>query len=422
MFTRSNPLFFWWNSLHKITFFASLTLILIGLLISFSLSFAVSEQIGVKSLTFFIKHLVFALIAALIIIIFSFLPPEKLKWFAFLGLFATIVLLIGTLFTGDVKGARRWINLTIFSLQPSEFLKPFFIYISSLLISEIQIIKLKNSSLRKITPLILTIFILYLIIEILLFLQPDFGMVVTFTVLLIAAFFLNLKSTKWFFTGFFFILCALSCASLMLEHVKHRLKVFFMGLENFQAKLAIKAIQGGGLLGKGITESDLKFRLPEAHNDFIFAIILEEFGFIFAGILGLLFLLIIFSNFLYIFEFKEKLVKVFKKEESFSGFAYTFEDEIIEAGIKKFHKSSIVSTKNYTLIYKDFLFGRNYIFLSCVLLFFEFFMNAAVSLNLVPTKGMGMPFISYGGSSLISHALLVGILLTFNRKRYFFLF
>jgi cell division protein FtsW len=413
MITRKNPLFFWINSLHKVTFFTVLTLILIGVIASFSLSYATSEKVGLKGITFFSKHVIFTGVAILIMIILSMQSINTLKWICFIAIFAVLFAIIATLFGVEIKGARRWISFGKFSLQPSEFLKPFYIYIISLMFANLEALKLKQESLK--THYFL-IFGLHILVNLLLFLQPDFGMILTFNILFLALFYINVSSIKNFLLGGLFLGCCAGLVGFFLEHVKFRIKTFFFGLENYQSKLAFEAIQSGGFFGRGFAESKLKFTLPEAHNDFIFAILIEEFGFIFALILGLMFLFLVFSNFLYIFDFKEKLIKMFSKINYTSS---TTDENTICNLIKKNYKQQ--TGKKYLNIYIDFLFSRNFIFLTSVLLMFEFFLNASVSLNLVPTKGMAMPFISYGGSSLIAHGILIGLLLSFNRKRYFFL-
>lgn len=416
MLTRKNPLFFWADSLHKPTLFASIALILIGVVVSFSISYAASEKIGLKSLTFFIKHIVFAGFALLLIFLLSVQSTERLKWLSFIAMFLIICALIMTLFSPDIKGSRRWLNLGGFSLQPSEFLKPFYIYTFSFLFSLIQVLKIKSPDGGNANKIFALMILLHSVIVFLFFLQPDFGMIIAFSLLFLAFFYINLKSIKKFFIGALALLALAFIIAFFLPHVQNRVKTFLFGMENYQSKLAMQAVQNGGFFGKGIAESQLKFSLPEAHNDFIFAIIIEEFGFIFAIILGLIFIFLVFSNFLYVFDFKEKLLNMFARVSNSS-------DRINEEGvadiIRKNYKTP--SGKNYLNIYYDFLFTRNFIFITCILIFFEFFFNASVSLNLVPTKGMAMPFISYGGSSLISHGILIGFLLAFNRKRYFFL-
>jgi cell division protein FtsW len=413
MITRKNPLFFWINSLHKTTFFTVLTLILIGIIVSFSLSYAASEKVGLKGVTFFSKHLVFTGVAVIMIIAISMQSTSTLKWICFIGIIGVLCAIIMTLFGGEIKGSRRWINFGGFSIQPSEFLKPLYIYIFSLIFANLEGLKLKQESLKVFHILL---FGLHFIINLLLFLQPDFGMILTFNLLFLALFYINLNSIKSFFLGGLLLGFCAAFIGFFLEHVKFRIKTFFFGLENYQSKLAFEAIQNGGFFGSGFAESKLKFTLPEAHNDFIFAILIEEFGFIFVAILGLVFLLLVFSNFVYIFDFKEKLTKMFAKINYTSE---TTDESTIISIIKKNYKQQ--NAKKYLNIYIDFLFTRNFIFLTSVLLIFEFFLNASVSLNLAPTKGIAMPFISYGGSSLVSHGILIGLLLAFNRKRYFFL-
>ena len=413
MITRKNPLFFWINSLHKVTLFSTLSLILIGIVISFSLSYAASEKVGLVGTTFFTKQLIFTLATLFIMFILSFQSLDTLKWFCFIGFFITMVFLAMTLFGISIKGSKRWITFFRYSLQPSEIMKPFYVYVFSTLFTAVESAKIRSQDHKKILACAI---ITHVVILLLLFLQPDFGMIVIFNILFIILFYINTNSIKHFFiftTGF---LLSITILGLCLDHVKYRIKTFFFGFENYQVKLSFSAIQNGGFFGKGFAESKLKFILPEAHNDFIFAILIEEFGFIFAAILGLIFLLFIFSNFTYIFNFKQKIVTMFSK-------LYYTGEKMTEENIIHFIKKNyqIKDGKKYLDIYSDFLFCRNFIFLSCVLIFFEFFINASVSLALAPTKGMAMPFISYGGSSLISHGILIGSLLVINRKRYFFL-
>lgn len=421
MITRKNPLFFWLTSLHKPTFFGIFVLIVIGLVISFSLSIAASEKIGLKNLyLFFTKHLIFTLLASFIIIIFSFFSPERFKAFCFVGFGVCLMGIALTFLFPDIKGARRWLNIYGFSLQPSELLKPFFIYIFSLLFANLELLKIKFAKAKTIQQLILLITALYLLIIILFFLQPDFGMILTFTLLFITLFYINLDSIKKIFTWGLGLLTIIITIGFFLPHVNNRVKVFLLGGENYQAKLASKAIERGGFFGQGLAESSLKFTLPEAHNDFIFAIIIEEFGMIFALIIALIFIFIIYSNFLYLISFKEKIITMFSRVNAGMENANIKEENVKIIISKAYHNKSKTSS-SYMNIYKDFLFCRNFITLSCVLIFFEFFLNASVSLNLIPTKGIAMPFISYGGSSLIAHGILIGMLLGFNKKRYFFL-
>lgn len=421
MITRRNPLFFWLTSLHKATFFGVLALILIGLVVSFSLSFAASEKIGLKSsYIFFLKHFIFTIVAFCIIVFLSFFSPERLKLFCFFCISMCILGIGMTFLFPDIKGARRWLSVYGFSLQPSEFLKPFFIYTFSLLFTNLEILKLKFANSKKIKQLILFIIFFYILIIFLFFFQPDFGMILTFTLIFITLFYINLESIKKFFISSLLLVIVISIIGSLLPHVQNRVKVFLFGGENYQAKLAKQAIESGGFFGKGLSESTLKFILPEAHNDFIFAIIFEEFGMLFAIIVGLIFMFIIFSNFVYLFDFKEKMARMFARINPSSD-ANEIKEETIKAIIMRAYQNKAKTSINYLNIYQDFLFCRNFITSTCVLIFFEFFLNASVSLNLMPTKGIAMPFISYGGSSLIAHGILIGLLLGFNKKRYFFL-
>ena len=406
MIKRTNPIFLWAQYVNKPTLICTILLIIIGIILSVSLSYAASEKVGLKGTTFFAKHFVFSIVAFCIIIFLSAQNTLFLKIFCFIGLFFTLFGLILTLYGSEIKGATRWINILGFSLQPSELLKPFYIYICSIIFTNIEFAKIR---LKNIKIHYLALFGLHSVIMLLLFLQPDFGMIVTFNLLFIILFYINVKSIKLFLIGVLVLLFFGVIAGFFLDHVRTRIINFLFGVEGYQVRLSIEAILNGGFTGAGFSESKLKFILPEAHNDFIFAIMLEEFGFFSAIILGCIFVYFVFVNFLFLINYKEKISKAFKR--------YNYFKKPDEADMVKI----VQQNQQHLSLYTDFLFARNFITLTCVLIFFEFFFNASVSLNLVPTKGMAMPFISYGGSSLIAHGILVGLLLFVNKKRYIFI-
>tara|TARA_B100001287_G_C22562564_1_gene472166 strand:- start:111 stop:935 length:825 start_codon:yes stop_codon:yes gene_type:complete len=263
----------------------------------------------------------------------------------------------------EVKGAKRWIQIFNFTLQPSEIIKPIFIILTAWCISK----SIENKKLY--LPLL---FIFFLILLILILIQPDLGM----TVLVSATFFCQLfvagLSIFLVLISFFFILGISIFSYFIFDHVQDRVNSFLGGLsgsDTYQIDLSIKAFQSGGLFGKGPGQGILKERIPDANTDFIFAVAGEELGLIFCLIIIFIILSIIIRTLLNVLKLKDpyKIISV-------SGLICSFG-------------------------------------LQCLI-------NIFSSLGLIPTKGMTLPFVSYGGSSMISIAILFGFLLSLTNKKY----
>ncbi len=342
----------WWVGIDKINFILISILLIIGIILSFSLN---------TSLNIFNKHLIFAIFGYSLMIYLSSLEIKNLRRLSLLFLILFIFILISILFFDyEVKGSRRWLKIYGFSIQPSEFIKPFYFILSSWFI--VQGINGRKSYL-------VILFLSFIIIAGLIILQPDFGM----TILFFLTFFCQLFIAGLSMYLVLFALVALIILSLssyyLLDHVHRRVDTFFNpSSDTYQIDLSLKAFKNGGLFGKGPGQGILKERIPDANTDFIFAVAGEELGFIFCALIILLILVIIIRF----------LLKLLKMRDPFI----------------------IIAIVGLTCS-----FGL------------QSLINIFSSLSIIPTKGMTLPFISYGGSSMISSAILFGFLLSLTNSK-----
>lgn len=352
----------WWWALDNISLMLMICIILIGALLITTASPPVAERLKLSSFYFAHRQFIFLIIACFVIFFLSSISEKALKRLVLLGFFGCIVLMVMVLFMGDeVKGARRWISLLGISIQPSEILKPLFIFLTGLVLAE------KFS--RDNFPSFSVCLGMYALVCGLLILQPDFGMVITYTVVLGGQFFLAGLPIWWI------ALAAIACLSggfvayNFLPHVARRIDMFLSPdvSENFQVEKSLESYVSGGMFGKGPGEGVVKANLPDSHTDFIFAVAGEEFGALFSSCIILVFLAFILRG-LYLLYKEQNLFKIY-----------------VGGGI-------IV------------LFALQTIF------------NIGVTLHLFPTKGMTLPLISYGGSSIMCYAICFGIFLNFTRK------
>ena len=343
---------FWWKQIDKVNFALILMLAIIGIILSISLS---------DSYLFLNKHLIFSIIGIFIMISVSYFDIKFLRRFSLLSIILFILILFIILFLDyEVNGSKRWLKIYGFSLQPSEFIKPFFFLLSAWFIS--QGISGRNSY-------FVVLIISFVTICGLIILQPDFG-----TAFLIAiTFFCQL-----FIAGLSMVLMIFALVSLLFlsafsyyyfDHIQKRVDAFINPTANTdQIDLSLQAFKSGGLFGKGPGQGILKEKIPSANTDFIFAVAGEELGFIFCSLIVLLILVIIIRF----------LLKLLKMSNPFE----------------------IIAVVGLTCS-----FGLQSLF------------NICSSLALIPTKGMTLPFVSYGGSSMISSAVLFGCLLSLTRQR-----
>lgn len=363
---RNNKSFIatWWWTVDRLTILAISIILVLSAIMVTTASPAVAERIGVESFYFIRKQFIYIFIAIFNIVIFSFLSPIVIRRLAFIGVIAGIILLIVTLVGGNaIKGSKRWLSLFGFSFQPSEFIKPFF----SVTIGWVLAKKFQNQQF----PAFTTAIIIYIIVATLLVLQPDLGMAITISTIWGGQLFLAGISMLWVILAIIFGIFCIFISYLILPHVARRINDFLdpAASTNYQATKSLEAFKNGGLYGKGPGEGTIKQVLPDSHTDFIFSVIGEELGILVCISIVFLFAFIVIRGF----------IRISKEEDIFVILASS--GILIQFGIQ-----SII--------------------------------NMGVTLNLLPTKGMTLPFISYGGSSMISVSIAVGMLLSLTKRKY----
>ena len=363
VFSRTDMSLFgrWWWTVDRWTIGAVLGLMLAGVILILAGSPAVAEKNNYDSFHFVNRQFLFLPFALATMCVVSFLNERNIRRLAISLLFVSIVLVLFTLIVGDeVKGARRWISFFGFKIQPSEFIKPTFIVVSAWLFSMWRL----NSNF----PGHIVCSLIYCLVIGLLAMQPDFGMSVLISLVWGLQFFLaGLSITLVMTIGALFIFGGF-IAYLKFGHVRDRIDQFVDpgNNEGFQVERSLEAFYNGGIFGRGPGEGYIKEKIPDAHSDFIFAVAAEEFGMFACLIIIALFAFIVLRGF----------TRVLKNKDSFSQLA-------VVGLLSHFGLQAII--------------------------------NLASTVNLVPTKGMTLPFISYGGSSLISVSLAMGIILALTR-------
>ena len=358
----------WWRNVDKQILFFFALLLLLGLFFSFSSTTSImSEKMNKQTYFFFIKHLIFVCISLFLIFFISI--QEKNKLIKILGylFFISLVFLFLTLVIGvEVKGSRRWMGFEpLPRFQPIELLKPLFI----IFIAKIIVLNEKLDIYKR----YFYSFIILLIIVTILINQPDLGQTLLLTLTWITMIFVSgFNMLLLSILGLVFVFTIALLIFFLPEkfgYIFSRIKTFFdpKAGDNFQSEKALEAIKQGGLTGQGMGEGILKEKVPEAHTDYIIAVVSEEFGAIFV-----LFIVIVF-----LFIGYKVLNKVF-------------------SGNNEFLKLSSVGL--------------------IALLVIQTFIHIGVNTRLFPTTGMTLPFLSYGGSSLIGSSIIAGIILNFTRK------
>ena len=356
----------YWRNIDKNILFGFFILFFLGLFFSFSSTSSLAgERLNKTYYFFFSKHLIFTVLALLIMFVISEMETSLLKKMVSPFFIISFLLLILVPIVGvEVKGAKRWLDLYLFRLQPIELLKPFFILAT---VKILTLDKLKNSQVRYLFSFLLLVSVIILLID-----QPDLGQSILLTGSWIATVFVSGVSIIYIFSFFiFFSILVSSLLFLMPEkfgYIIDRLVTFFDPSKGdaFQSSTALNAIKQGGLKGQGMGEGILKDSVPEAHTDYIIAIISEEYGSIISILIITIFLYIAF-----------RIIKncVLKDDE--------------------FLKLSLCGLAS--------------------LLIFQTFIHIGVNTSLLPTTGMTLPFLSYGGSSLIGSAVLAGIILNYTK-------
>lgn len=360
----------YWRNIDKKIFFCFLLLFFLGLFFSFSSTSSLAgERLNKDYYFFFSKHLFFTITALIIMIIVSLIETSFLKKIVIpLFIVSFILLALVPIIGVEVKGAKRWIDFYLFRLQPIELLKPFFILVT---VKILTLKKSQNSQIKYLFSFLLLSSIIILLIE-----QPDLGQSILLIGSWVATVFISGVSL-FYIAGFFsiFLIFITSLLFLMPEkfgYIINRLISFVDPNEGdkFQSSSALDAIKIGGLKGQGMGEGILKDKVPEAHTDYIIAVISEEYGSIISIIIILIFLYISFRIIKNCINQEDQLIKI-----SLCGLA--------------------------------------------TLLIFQTFIHIGVNTNLLPTTGMTLPFLSYGGSSLIGSAILAGVILNYTKNRTF---
>jgi cell division protein FtsW len=353
----------WWWTVDRLLLAALGGLMLAGIVLSLAASPPVAARIGLDPFHFVNRHVLFLLPAIVVLVATSFLPSRQIRRLALAVFVVSIALVAATLMVGaEVKGARRWIVLLGVNIQPSEFAKPAFVILIAWLFGE--------SARRPEMPANAVALGLLLLVLALLVLQPDFGQTMLIALVWCALFFMAGMRLLW--VGILGGVAALGIAGAytMVPHVARRIKRFLdpSSGDTFQIDSAIGSFMRGGWFGQGPGEGTVKRILPDSHADFVFAVAAEEFGIVLCLFLVSLFAFIVIRA----------LIHAMRTEDPFTRFA--------AAGLA-------------------ILFGL------------QSAINMAVNLHLIPAKGMTLPFISYGGSSLISLAYGMGMLLALTRER-----
>ena len=358
----------YWRNIDKKIFVSFIILFFLGLFFYLSSTSSLAgERLNKDYYFFFSKHLIFTFLALVIMILISTISTHILKkmiipLFIFSFIFLALVPLIGV----EVKGAKRWLDFYFFRLQPIEILKPFFILVS---VKILTLEKFENSKIKYFFSFLLLSSVIILLID-----QPDLGQSILLVGSWIATVFISGVSLIYILSFFSLFIISLSLILILLPdkfgYVLDRLVSFIDPTkgDKFQSSSALDAIKLGGLTGQGMGEGILKERVPEAHTDYIIAIISEEYGSIISIMIILIFLLISFRVIKNCINETDQFIKI-----SLCGLA--------------------------------------------TLLVFQTFIHVGVNTNLIPTTGMTLPFLSYGGSSLVGSAILAGIILNYTKNK-----
>ncbi|WP_341760344.1 putative peptidoglycan glycosyltransferase FtsW [Candidatus Endowatersipora endosymbiont of Watersipora subatra] len=352
----------WWWSVDKLLLAASLFLMAIGLLLSFSSTPPIANRLAIDTFHFVKRHMLFLFPAMILMIGISFLDIKDMRRFSF-WLFGILILsmLCLPLIGFSAKGSTRWLSIGSFLLQPSEFLKPVFVIVNSWLFSE----SVKRPDIPCYT---ISIGLLGLCI-VLLIIQPDFGQAVLLGGIWISLFFMAGIPWMVILTLLGFGACSLVIAYFSFNHVSRRIDLFLIGTgDNYQVQRALEAVVNGGWFGLGPGEGITKNNLPDCHTDFVFSVAVEEFGILLTILLVSLFAFIVLRSLFHSLQERDHFVQL-----ALSGLSLQFG--------------------------------------------FQALINMSVSLRLMPAKGMTLPFVSYGGSSLLAIALGMGFILCLSKKR-----
>jgi cell division protein FtsW len=353
----------WWWTVDKLLLGALATLMLFGIVLSLAASPPVAARLRLEPFYFVNRHVLYLLPAIAVMVATSFLSLHQIRRLSlFVFVISAILVCVTILFGAEIKGARRWITIVGMSVQPSEFLKPAFVILISWLFAE--------SARRPEMPANSFALALLLFVVVLLVLQPDFGQTMLILLVWGALFFMAGMRLIWVAGLAGVSLAGLVSAYYTIPHVALRIQRFLDpgSGDSFQITTSIGSFLRGGWFGLGPGEGTVKRILPDSHTDFVFAVAAEEFGVVLCLMLLFLFAFVVIRS----------LRHAMQTEDPFARFA--------ASGLA-------------------ILFGL------------QSAINMSVNLHLMPAKGMTLPFISYGGSSMLSLAYAMGMLLAVTRGR-----
>ncbi|MDX1974176.1 MAG: putative lipid II flippase FtsW [Rickettsiales bacterium] len=354
----------WWWTIDRLNLFALLILIAVGSILVTAGSPPVAKRLNLPDFYFVYRHYVFLAMGIVVMMAVSMLSNVAMRRLAVIGFCASILLMALVPIIGmETKGARRWIDIAGFSIQPSEFMKPCFAIVMAWICAENQ---------RRVDfPGYRLAIGLYVVTVLLLLVQPDFGMTLTVSTMWGIQLFLAGLPMFWVMMIGCLGIAGLFGAYHFFPHVAKRIDGFLdpSAGDNYQIARSLEAFRQGGIIGRGPGEGEVKHSLPDSHTDFIFAVAGEEFGVIFCMIIVGLFAFIVLRG----------IHRIWKENDLYVVLAVA--GVLVQFGIQ-----SII--------------------------------NMGVAVKLLPAKGMTLPFLSYGGSSVIAIALGMGFMLCLTRRRY----
>mgnify|MGYP001278738158 FL=1 len=354
----------WWSQINKPIFFSILSLIFIGLFISLTINQNNQYSNTNNIFSVFSSQAIYLITGLALCCLISFLEVTKIKFFTIILFSFFLLLLFSTLFFGnEIKGSKRWVDVKYFTIMPIEMIKPFFcLSLAYVLSNEI----VKNS----IYPYILS-FLIYLSISIILVLQPDISQFILISAIYFSSIFLSGFSFIILISIIFLGIVAFLGIYIFNFNVQNRINSFLAPdqYDISQAEMSLRAIKSGGLTGVGPGNGIIKEKIPEAESDYIFSVIAEEYGLIGCLILLTIFFIIAYNSF-----------------------------------------KSLYSNNNH--------FVQISLFTLVVYFCLQALIHISVNIRLIPTTGITLPFISYGGSSILGMSITCGLIMMFSKKRH----
>lgn len=339
------------------------SLAIIGFIAVATSNQSMAKRINISNFDLLKKHLFFSLVGVALMILFSMFSIDFIYFLSKIMTPFFILTIIFTITFGyEVKGSKRWLDIGGISIQPGEILKPFFFTFQNFIIT----VGKNVIWLRVLIVLSILTFVVFLF-----FLQPDIGTALLYILISVIQLFFSYTSKEIIFLMLIGFLISGSFAYFLMPHVYGRINLFTENKLAYQTQQSINAIQNGHYFGNGIGGGLVKYNIPDSYTDYIFSVLFEEFGFFIMLFILFLYGKLFFGTFI---KLREKFVK-------------KIDLNLFSLGI------SLVS-----------------------LLFFQTFVNIGVAINLLPSKGMTMPLISYGGSSIISTYIILGIIMAILRK------